>query len=405
MSRFRKTGLLSMSVFMMVSLVFGYVAPAAAQTNQQGNISNIKNELNKNATQANLVTYSGVEGSLRAYLCVPIEGDNGTGLYDCVQKLYRFGVVVGALLLVFFVVLAGYMYITGSEGGKKNAKDLLFSALTGVGVILFSYLLLSFINPNLVRFKPIQPPIFRAADLPSCEDIGYKTDCLLPGGQVYNGSSVSGNGDVTAQGYVPANDQCGGDPSKLCKATYPNNRCTKEVVSRCATSEYDGYFNQGLALYKQKGGSDISGLDMKTLVKAIATVERGCTKTGATSGAGAAGMMQFIQGSAKLFAPKCGAQVGSWPSWANDNPAIQVCMAAFHLKENEKNCGTQVRNIAAGYNAGPGRCSRDANAGCKVSSCDGTSPLRDWECKCGWYAQETADYGPNVSGCYYNAFK
>lgn len=119
-------------------------------------------------------------------------------------------------------------------------------------------------------------------------------------------------------------------------------------------------------------------------------------------------MMQFIPDSARRYAPRCGATMGAWPNWANDNPVIQVCMAAFHLQDNVTSCGNQVRNIAAGYNAGAGNCAKNTSSGCNVSSCDGTSPLRKWECRCNRaqnHYEETTFYGPAVSGCYYNAFK
>lgn len=236
------------------------------------------------------------------------------------------------------------------------------------------------------------------------------------GGLFGGGGSVDGDGDVTDPNYVPANDACGGDPSGLCKATYPNSRCTSAVVSRCNSPEYETYFNQGLDLYHSRGGKDIPGADMKALLKAVASAERSCTAVGVcsrdpdTGRILACGMMQFIRSTAQLYAsPRCGASVGSpFDAWANGTPSIQVCMAAAHLYDNYKNqCGSQIRNIAAGYNAGPGNCERNTKPGCSVSSCDGTSPLRKWECSCNRSAanyKQTTDYARFVSGCYYNAF-
>lgn len=377
------------------------------------NISNaqIIAPLNTNTTQSSTApSYigKGVEGSIREYLCTPDGMDAGVALYQCISKVYRFGVAFGAIALVFFLVFAGYMYITGGESGKQKGKSMFLSAITGMVIILSSYVLLGFINPELTKIKPIQPPIFTANDLPSCTDVGLGVTCVLPDGQVSTGGTVSGSGDCTAAGYTPAKDACGGDPANLCKANYPNNRCKADVVARCNSSEYQGYFTAGINMYNSHGGKGIAGVNMMSLVKSIASVERNCTKTGICSGAGACGMMQFIPGSARLFAPKCGASVGNWPEWANENPAIQICMAAFHLEENVKSCGNQVRNIAAGYNAGAGNCARNTSSGCNVSSPDGTTPLRKWECKCGRSDSnynETTTYGPAVAGCYYNAFK
>lgn len=125
-------------------------------------------------------TYSGVDSSIKSYLCVPDEsGTNGHALENCVNKMYRFGVAVGAIALVFFLVYAGYLYMTGGESSKASAKGVLQNALIGMALLLGSYLLLSFINPSLVLFKPIQPPIFNAANLPNCEEVGFQTDCVV----------------------------------------------------------------------------------------------------------------------------------------------------------------------------------------------------------------------------------
>lgn len=146
------------------------------------------------STGKNLVQYSGVQSTIEDYLCTPT-GDQ-QDLVHCVNKLYRLGVAVGGMLLVFFIVLAGYLYITGGENGKTKAKELIFSTLTGVGVLLTSYLLLNFINPSLTTFRPIQPPIFSAEGLPDCEDIGFEDDCILTGGsgekQVLAGGGTGG---------------------------------------------------------------------------------------------------------------------------------------------------------------------------------------------------------------------
>lgn len=143
--------------------------------NAQNN--NTNTPIQDSSTGKNLVEYSGVQSTIEDYLCKP--NADGYGLVHCVNKLYRLGVAVGAMLLVFFMVLAGYLYITGGENGKTKAKELIYSTLTGIGVLLTSFLLLNFINPSLTTFKPIQPPIFSAAELASCQDLGFEGGCIL----------------------------------------------------------------------------------------------------------------------------------------------------------------------------------------------------------------------------------
>jgi hypothetical protein len=124
-------------------------------------------------------TYSGVQGSIEQYLCTPSANADGHDLERCVNKLYRFGIAFGAIALVFFLVVAGYVYMTGGESAKSRAKGIVQNALVGIGLLLGSYVILSFINPSLVVFKPIQPPIFTTDELPDCEALGFGSNCTV----------------------------------------------------------------------------------------------------------------------------------------------------------------------------------------------------------------------------------
>lgn len=142
----------------------------------------------------------GVDQSIKEYLCTPT--GSGTDLVDCINRLYRFSISAGAIALVFFFVLAGYLYITGGETAKGKAKSIVLSALTGLGILLGSFALLNFINPNLTQIRTIQPPIFSSADLPSCEAIGFSARCIIStggsAGQVFNPPTGQG-GCVNAE--------------------------------------------------------------------------------------------------------------------------------------------------------------------------------------------------------------
>ncbi len=172
---------------------------------------------------------AGVDQSIKDYLCTPNDNNLGVGLYDCITRLYKFGISFGAIVLVFFVVYAGYLYIISGEKGKGSAKNYISSAITGMIIILSSYVLLNFISPELVKFKPIQPPIFSAADLPKCEDIGFSTNCIVGdptspnvGQVVYSGKTSGGSCRIsnTAGCAVGVMKQCSlwnpEDASRIC---------------------------------------------------------------------------------------------------------------------------------------------------------------------------------------------
>lgn len=166
--------------------------------------------------------YQNVQQSVSNYLCTPSDPADGHDLERCINKLYRFGVAFGAVALVFFVVFAGYMYMTGGETGKNKAKGIIQNALVGMGLLLGSYVLLSFINPDLVVFKPIQPPIFVANELPTCEALGLGTDCVVESDGidgVSGGSLPSGTATACRGGLVstPSSVPHAAGASQLCK--------------------------------------------------------------------------------------------------------------------------------------------------------------------------------------------
>lgn len=158
-------------------------------------------------TTGSLPTYSGVEDSIGSYLCTPT-GD-GADLQRCINRLYRFGITAGALVLVAMVVFAGYLYITSGETGKGKAKAILMNSLVGMAMLLGSYALLYFINPNLVTFRAIQPPIFEANELPSCTALGLAKDnnCAITADaaeQVDTTPSAGGGAYAECQGGIVA---------------------------------------------------------------------------------------------------------------------------------------------------------------------------------------------------------
>ncbi|QQS22532.1 hypothetical protein IPM19_02775 [bacterium] len=218
---------------------FAFLAPL--QANAQDSLPDPLRPAAQEPTE--LPVYNaGVDQSIKDYLCTP-EG-TGTDLFDCIDRLYRFGISAGAVLIVFFIVYAGYIYMTGSEASKTKAKQTLQAAFTGMAVMLGSFLLLNFINPELVNIKRIQPPIFNAADLPSCEEIGFSDKCIITtggsSGQVFNPSTGSG-GAGAGSCKIMNSGACSVENMKLCSAWNP------EDASRVCNLESAGGANLTIA--------------------------------------------------------------------------------------------------------------------------------------------------------------
>lgn len=70
-------------------------------------------------------------------------------------------VALGAALAVLFAIIGGTQYVAAgiTPDAKSGAKERIFNSLIGLAIILTSYLVLSSINPNLVRLNFKLPQI------------------------------------------------------------------------------------------------------------------------------------------------------------------------------------------------------------------------------------------------------
>jgi hypothetical protein len=137
-------------------------------------------------------TTAGVGAQIKQYLCAPSDPDpkqtSFTGsqveysannnkasgdLYNCINRLYRFAIVTAAVVGVFFIVIAGYLYIGagGNQESVDKAKSILASTVTSLVILFAGYILLKALNPDLIKFRPIQPPsvVLDTAEPPEAE--------------------------------------------------------------------------------------------------------------------------------------------------------------------------------------------------------------------------------------------
>ena len=139
-------------ILLLIELLFSY-APAFAQTQ----------------TAVYDYSKSGVSDQIKQYLCAPTPATtsqttnfgNGTGnnfsisataaqqtnaaafnsnngdLFKCINQIYKFAIVVAAVVGVFFIVIAGYVYIS-SEGNAESvekAKSIITSTIASLEVM------------------------------------------------------------------------------------------------------------------------------------------------------------------------------------------------------------------------------------------------------------------------------
>ncbi len=86
----------------------------------------------------------------------------GTSVSDpaaYIRYFFIFGLGLVGFLAVGAIVVGGIMYMTGGTVGKvERARQIIWGAVTGVILLLCSYLLLYTIDPTLVNLSPFRPP-------------------------------------------------------------------------------------------------------------------------------------------------------------------------------------------------------------------------------------------------------
>jgi hypothetical protein len=121
---------------------------------------------------------------------------------EYIAILYKYGVAVAAVLAVLMIMVGGLVWLMsgGSPDKVGKGKEFITSALTGLMLALFSFMILYTVNPKLVNLSPItyqrpQDPIF---------DFGVGVTAEAKGGDGAGGAGnyepgqvVSGRTDMT----------------------------------------------------------------------------------------------------------------------------------------------------------------------------------------------------------------
>ncbi len=153
--------------FLLIEIFLVYAQPVNAQ----------------NTNSSTTTVAGGAEQSIKDLLCTPTDTSQsgvtttskeqfayttysvssnaaGDDLYNCINRIYRFAIAFSSIAAVFMIVIAGYLYMAsdGSEESVTKAKEILVSSITALVILFITFILLREINPELVKFKIIQPP-------------------------------------------------------------------------------------------------------------------------------------------------------------------------------------------------------------------------------------------------------
>lgn len=116
----------------------------------QSNNTNTSGQTNSSSSGSD----SGREASIGKYLCTP--GQSG-GIVGCIKQGYSFVLAIAIAAAVLLLVVAGYLYITGTEQSVQQAKSIISTTIAGIAILLLTYVILRQINPDLIELRGLEP--------------------------------------------------------------------------------------------------------------------------------------------------------------------------------------------------------------------------------------------------------
>jgi len=132
-----------------------------------------------------------------------------------INAVYRYGVVIGSVIAVLSLMAGGLMYVLGgfNQTMLGKGKEMMVGAVTGLALLLGSYMILNLINPNLVKLKPITVAVnkeVRITNVKFCYELKVedyifspklddaKTTCGMPVSFKNKDSNIKEEGTCTA---------------------------------------------------------------------------------------------------------------------------------------------------------------------------------------------------------------
>jgi len=216
--------------------------PAASQTQSEASIEASKPELHVKIGQTEL--------NFETVSCKPGEKCEIGWISQYVVAIYKYGIGLAAVLAVVMIMVGGFVWLMsgGSSTQVSTAKDFIVSAMSGLLLALFSFMLLYIVNPRLVNldkvgvFAPNPPERAEPGASGSSELEGESESYAIPSCSV--SSNFTGvcrtEGQSSADAIAEAAEAAIGEPLGVCPATdYGNRGCAMAVnnIVQQATGE------------------------------------------------------------------------------------------------------------------------------------------------------------------------
>jgi len=139
-----------------------------------------------------------------------------------IGNMYKYGLVIGSILAVMMIMIGGIMYMVGGLNPSmiSRGKEFIVGAVTGLVLLLGSYVLLKTINPNLVELQPIEVEIIKEAKI-TMVNLCSELDAAK---YVFDGDMSCGN-KVKFKAKDPGVDDSGECIGAVCPETVPKKSC------------------------------------------------------------------------------------------------------------------------------------------------------------------------------------
>ncbi len=368
---------------------------------------------------------------------------------------------VGTLLFMIAGFIILFSARSGNSGGVGKGKEIMTNTAIGIAIILSAWLITNFILKSLANPQVAQTPWYtiqcRVGSLKDLADatipsVGGTTpsptvatnyncnagsQCVaLPSSQAgtYSGSTALSDCQEQCMGTTPTTGAVGYDCNDNSECVVDTNTSTQEYqdlpgcqsscqgitapptggpsggtclqsgLNLCAGNAPQGCFNSNCSQYATAANQYASGAATANILKAFMEVESSCNVNPPPGTGPSYGLMQLTPPIPQIYASRCGVSVSDVTSdWLKSpaNAALSVCIAAQWINAvAASQCGSDIRNLYAGYNGGQG-----ANGACGPSvDCSGndcaSQPVMRWECLYDDTAHQTCNGGNDINSGY-----
>ena len=359
------------------------------------------------------------------------------GMY--LNGIFQTTIGIAGIIAVIMIVFCGIRLMgSPSASGKSEAKECIWNAIFGVLIAVSSWVLLNTINPLLLANTPSSQITTGVSG--SAVSAPYTEPDPTEQGKCYFKYTDLTNGDTRFSKYddcatcelLRNNFQANTARYKILSTCYPitSSAVTAPPVSTtppvsavagsitCPTSglnlcegQYNRCANPRCAAFAGMAAANAGGVASAELIKAIILQESSCGIALVGDGGQSCGPMHIKPETANRFLSACNISQPVTCGWLTqpENFNGAICLGAEYLRSLSQNCGTDVRDLAAGYNGGSGACNSSVNCN-SDTNCAGNTPPSRWEClyddnahqQCNVGYQSARNYATRVLYCTQN---